>query len=81
MVELINSAERKRLEIREVIKATEEAEVQRADGILKRMEQEVSKLRERDNELVQFAHLDDDFLFVLVTQLIISSCPFDFLNP
>lgn len=79
LVELIRSAERKRCEIRELIKAIEEAEVQRAEELLKRMEQEVIKLKKRDNELVQLPHIDDDFLFLVVTLFIIYSCPLGFL--
>ncbi|KAF5889513.1 tripartite motif-containing protein 16-like, partial [Clarias magur] len=63
-VELIRSAERKRSEIREIIKAIEEAEVRRAEETLQRMEQEVLKLKERENELVHLGQLDDDFHFV-----------------
>lgn len=78
-MESIGSAERKRSEIRVIIKATEEAEVQRAEEILQRMEQEVTKLKKRDNELVQLPQLDDDFLFLTVSLFIISSCPFECL--
>lgn len=52
-VESIGSAERKRSEIRVIIKATEEAEVQRAEESPQRMDQAVTKLKKRDNELVQ----------------------------
>ncbi|KAF7687001.1 hypothetical protein HF521_015394 [Silurus meridionalis] len=62
--ELIRSAERKRSEIREIIKATEEAEVHRAEKILHGLEQEVTELKERDKKLVQLSNLEDDFLFV-----------------
>lgn len=69
--ELISSAERKRSEIRDLVKARENAEVQRAENILKRMEQEVAELKKRDDELTQLPQLDDDFLFIRVTPLII----------
>ncbi|KAI5610072.1 tripartite motif-containing protein 16-like, partial [Silurus asotus] len=62
--ELIRSAERKRSEIRGIIKATEEAEVHRAEKILHFLEQEVTELKERDKKLVQLSNLEDDFLFV-----------------
>lgn len=77
--ELISSAERKRSEIRDLVKARENAEVQRAENILKRMEQEVAELKKRDDELTQLPQLDDDFLFIRVTPLIICLCLFEVL--
>ncbi|KAI5087852.1 tripartite motif-containing protein 16-like [Silurus meridionalis] len=62
--ELIRSAERKRSEIKGIIKATEEAEVHRAEKILHFLEQELTELKERDKKLVQLSNLEDDFLFV-----------------
>lgn len=50
-----------------MVKATEEAEVQRAVDMLQCVEQEVTTLRKRDKDLVQLAQLDDDFFFIRVT--------------
>lgn len=66
-MDLILSAEKKRSEIRDMVKATEKAEVQRAVDMLQCVEQEVTTLRKRDKDLVQLAQLDDDFFFVRVT--------------
>ncbi|KAI5610073.1 tripartite motif-containing protein 16-like, partial [Silurus asotus] len=66
--DLIRSAERKRSEIRGIIKATEEAEVHRAEKILHFLEQGVTELKEREKKLVQLSNLEDDFLFVKVTR-------------
>lgn len=70
-MEWISLAEKKRLEFQGIIKATEEAEVQRAEKILQRKEQEVTKLKKRENELGQLSELDDEFLFLMVTPLMI----------
>lgn len=57
------------MEMRGIIRATAAAEVQRAENSLKLMEQEVAKLKERDDTLGQLAQLDDNFLFVVVKSL------------
>lgn len=57
------------MEIRGIIRATEAAEVQRVENSLKHMEQEVAKLKERDDKLDQLAQLDDNFLFIMVKTL------------
>ncbi|MCJ8750123.1 hypothetical protein PDJAM_G00258860 [Pangasius djambal] len=75
--ELMSSAERKRSEIRGIIKAAEGAEVQQAQEILKRMEQEVTKLKKIDDELVQLPHLDDDFLFLRTSRSLSDFSAFD----
>ncbi|KAG7314256.1 hypothetical protein KOW79_022752 [Hemibagrus wyckioides] len=75
-MDLILSAERKRSEIRDMVKATKEAEVQRAVDMLHCVEQEVTTLRKRDKDLVQLAQLNDDFLFVRTFMFLsdLSSC-------
>ncbi|XP_058240372.1 E3 ubiquitin-protein ligase TRIM65-like isoform X1 [Hemibagrus wyckioides] len=75
-MDLILSAERKRSEIRDMVKATKEAEVQRAVDMLQCVEQEVTTLRKRDKDLVQLAQLNDDFLFVRTFMFLsdLSSC-------
>ncbi|KAM9434073.1 E3 ubiquitin/ISG15 ligase TRIM25-like [Clarias gariepinus] len=60
----LDQSEKIFMAIREIIKATEEAEVERAEETLQCMEQEVLKLKKRENELVQLGQLDDDFTFL-----------------
>ncbi|KAM9434072.1 tripartite motif-containing protein 16-like [Clarias gariepinus] len=74
--ELIRSAEQRRSEIREIIKATEEAEVERAEETLQCMKREVLKLKKRENELVQLGHIDDDFDFVRECMTLFDFSPF-----
>ncbi|KAK1792733.1 hypothetical protein P4O66_012660 [Electrophorus voltai] len=61
--DLISLIERKRSKIMEMIRATEKAEVYRTEEILKSLEKEVEKLKQRDIEMAQLPHLEDDFLF------------------
>ncbi|KAJ8246596.1 hypothetical protein GJAV_G00253250 [Gymnothorax javanicus] len=62
--ELIRSLERRRSEVKELIRDQEKAEVSRAEGLLERLEQEIAELRRRDAELEQLSHTEDhiDFL-------------------
>ncbi|KAL0984423.1 hypothetical protein UPYG_G00141270 [Umbra pygmaea] len=57
--ELIRSIERRRSELKELIRAQEKAEVSRAEGLLDQLEQEVSELRRRDVELEQLLNTED----------------------
>ncbi|XP_076127354.1 tripartite motif-containing protein 16-like [Alosa pseudoharengus] len=56
---MICSIERKRSEVTELIRAQEKAEVSRAEGLLKQLEQEIAELKRRDAELEQLSHTDD----------------------
>ncbi|KAI1888823.1 hypothetical protein AGOR_G00172720 [Albula goreensis] len=49
--ELICSIERRRSEVKELIRDQEKAAVSRAEGLLERLEQEIAELRRRDAEL------------------------------
>ncbi|KAG5281392.1 hypothetical protein AALO_G00071610 [Alosa alosa] len=62
--EMIRSIERRCSEVTELIRAQEKAEVSRAEGLLKQLEQEIAELKRRDAELEQLSHTDDhiDFL-------------------
>ncbi|XP_062399507.1 tripartite motif-containing protein 16-like [Sardina pilchardus] len=57
--EMIRSIERRRSEVTELIRAQEKAEVSRAEGLLKRLEQEIADLKRRDAELEQLSHTED----------------------
>ncbi|KAJ8377059.1 hypothetical protein SKAU_G00076390 [Synaphobranchus kaupii] len=62
--ELIHSIERRRSEVKELIRDQEKAEVSRAEGLLERLEQEIAELRRRDTELEQLSHTEDHIHFL-----------------
>ncbi|XP_062399485.1 tripartite motif-containing protein 16-like isoform X3 [Sardina pilchardus] len=62
--EMIRSIERRRSEVTELIRAQEKAEVSRAEGLLKRLEQEIDELKRRDAELEQLSHTEDHIHFL-----------------
>ena len=64
--EMIRSIERRRSEVKELIRAQEKAEVSRAEGLLKRLEQEIAELKRRDAELEQLSHTEDHIHFLKV---------------
>ncbi|ROL40624.1 Tripartite motif-containing protein 47 [Anabarilius grahami] len=64
--ELIRSIERSRSEVTQMIRDQEKAEVSRAEGLLKRLEQEIDDLRRRDAGLKQLLHTDDHIHFLQV---------------
>ncbi|XP_076127395.1 E3 ubiquitin/ISG15 ligase TRIM25-like [Alosa pseudoharengus] len=62
--EMIRSVERRRSEVTELIRAQEKAEVSRAEGLLKQLEQEIAELKRRDAELEQLSYIDDHIHFL-----------------
>ncbi|KAL1005103.1 hypothetical protein UPYG_G00054540 [Umbra pygmaea] len=62
--ELIRSIERRHSELKEKIRAQEKAEVSRDEGLLEKLEQEVSELRKRDVELEKLSHTEDHIQFL-----------------
>ncbi|KAG9327980.1 hypothetical protein JZ751_017022, partial [Albula glossodonta] len=62
--ELIRSIERRRSEVKELIRDQEKAAVSRAEGLLERLEQEIAELRRRDAELEQLSHTEDHINFL-----------------
>ncbi|XP_062400154.1 E3 ubiquitin-protein ligase TRIM47-like [Sardina pilchardus] len=62
--EMIRSIERRCSEVTELIRAQEEAEVSRTEGLLKQLEQEIAELKRRDAELEQLSHIDDHVHFL-----------------
>ncbi|XP_035271001.1 tripartite motif-containing protein 16-like isoform X1 [Anguilla anguilla] len=62
--ELIRSIERRRSEVKELIRDQEKAEVSRAEGLLEQLEQEIAELRRRDAELEQLSHTEDHIHFL-----------------
>ncbi|XP_076127082.1 E3 ubiquitin/ISG15 ligase TRIM25-like isoform X1 [Alosa pseudoharengus] len=62
--EMIRSIERRRSEVTELIRAQEKAEVSWAEGLLKKLEQEIAELKRRDAELEQLSYIDDHIHFL-----------------
>ncbi|XP_076126950.1 E3 ubiquitin-protein ligase TRIM16-like [Alosa pseudoharengus] len=62
--EMIRSIERRCSEVTELIRAQEKAEVSRAEGLLKKLEQEIAELKRRDAELEQLSHTEDHIHFL-----------------
>ncbi|XP_062399483.1 tripartite motif-containing protein 16-like isoform X2 [Sardina pilchardus] len=62
--EMIRSIERRRSEVTELIRAHEKTEVSRAEGLLKRLEQEIAELKRRDAELEQLSYTEDHIHFL-----------------
>ncbi|XP_071342467.1 tripartite motif-containing protein 16-like protein isoform X2 [Trachinotus anak] len=56
--------ERRRVEMKELIRAQEKAEVTRAENQLQRLEQQISELRRRDAELGKLSHSQDQHLII-----------------
>ncbi|XP_051557126.1 E3 ubiquitin/ISG15 ligase TRIM25-like isoform X2 [Myxocyprinus asiaticus] len=62
--ELMRSIERSRSEVTQLIRDQEKAAVSQAEGLLESLEQEITDLRRRDNELQQLSHTDDHIHFL-----------------
>ncbi|XP_063051935.1 tripartite motif-containing protein 16-like [Engraulis encrasicolus] len=62
--EMIRSIERRRSEVTKLIRAQEKAEVSRAEGLLKRLEQEIAELKRTDAEMKQFSLTQDPIHFL-----------------
>ncbi|KAL2092539.1 hypothetical protein ACEWY4_012337 [Coilia grayii] len=61
---LIGSIEKRHAKVTQLIKAQEKAEVRRAKGVLKQLDEEISELRRRDAELEQLSDTDDHIHFL-----------------
>ncbi|KAG7488324.1 hypothetical protein MATL_G00032680 [Megalops atlanticus] len=62
--ELIHSIERRRSEVKKMIRDQEKAAVSRAEGLLERLQQEIAELKRRDAELEEFSHIEDHIHFL-----------------
>ncbi|XP_063051891.1 E3 ubiquitin-protein ligase TRIM47-like, partial [Engraulis encrasicolus] len=62
--EMVRSMERRRSEVTELIRAQEKAEVSRAEGLLKRLEQEIAELKRTDAEMKQLSLTQDAIHFL-----------------
>ncbi|XP_053503359.1 E3 ubiquitin/ISG15 ligase TRIM25-like isoform X2 [Ictalurus furcatus] len=62
--ELISSMEKKRSEVKELIRAQEKAELSRPERLLKQLEQEIADLKRGVTELEQLSHTHDHIHFL-----------------
>ncbi|KAJ8352932.1 hypothetical protein AAFF_G00136190, partial [Aldrovandia affinis] len=62
--ELIRSFERRRSEVKELIRDQGKAAVSRAERLIEQLEQEIAELRRRDAELEQLSHTEDHIHFL-----------------
>nr|CAP08948.1 fish virus induced TRIM protein [Oncorhynchus mykiss] len=62
--EMICSFERRRSEVKELIRAQEKAQVSQAEGLLEQLKQEIAELRKRSTELEQLSHTEDHIHFL-----------------
>ncbi|KAG9270478.1 tripartite motif-containing protein 16-like isoform X1 [Astyanax mexicanus] len=62
--ELIQSMERRRSEVKELIRAQEKTELSLAEDLLKKLEQEIADLRRRDADLKQLSYIEDPIQFL-----------------
>lgn len=68
-IELIRSIERRRSEVKELIRAQEKIAGSRVQGLLDRLDQEVTEMKRRDAELRQLSNTEDHIHFLQVTSL------------
>nr|XP_046188692.1 E3 ubiquitin/ISG15 ligase TRIM25-like isoform X3 [Oncorhynchus gorbuscha] len=61
---LVHSIDKTRSEMTALIRAQEKAEVSRAEGLLKQLEQDVAELKRREAELEQLSHTEDHIHFL-----------------
>ncbi|KAG7488317.1 hypothetical protein MATL_G00032530 [Megalops atlanticus] len=62
--ELIRSIERRRSEVKKLIRDQEKAAVSQAERLLERIKQDIAELRRRDAELEQLSHTEDPIHFL-----------------
>uniref|UniRef100_A0A8C9R7Q5 Tripartite motif-containing protein 16-like n=1 Tax=Scleropages formosus TaxID=113540 RepID=A0A8C9R7Q5_SCLFO len=62
--QMIRSLEKRRSELKGVIRAQEKAALSQAEGLLERLEQEIAELRRRHSELEQLSHTEDHIHFL-----------------
>ncbi|XP_029609542.1 tripartite motif-containing protein 16-like isoform X2 [Salmo trutta] len=67
--EFIDSVERRRTEMKELIIAQEYTAVSQAEGLMERLEQEIAELKMRGVELEKLAHTEDHIHFLEVATL------------
>ncbi|KAG7455050.1 hypothetical protein MATL_G00252400 [Megalops atlanticus] len=61
---LIRSIERRRSEVKELIRDQEKAAVSQAEGVMEQLKQEIAELKRTDAELEQLSHTEDHIHFL-----------------
>lgn len=67
--ELVCSIERRRTEVKELIRAQERAATSQAEELLRQLEQEIAELKKRDAELSKLAQTENQVSFLQVELL------------
>lgn len=67
--ELVCSIERRRTEVKDLIRAQERAATSQAEELLRQLEQEICELKKRDAELSQLAQTENQISFLQVERL------------
>ncbi|XP_041738422.1 tripartite motif-containing protein 16 isoform X1 [Coregonus clupeaformis] len=67
--ELIDSIERRRSEMKELIVAQENSALSQAEALMERLEQEIAELKRREIELEKLTHTEDHIHFLEVASL------------
>ncbi|XP_010863383.2 tripartite motif-containing protein 16-like protein [Esox lucius] len=62
--ELIHSIERRRSELKDLIRAQEKAQVSQAEGLLEKLKQEIAELKKTSTVLEQISHTEDHIHFL-----------------
>lgn len=65
--EILRSVERKFIEVREMIQSHEKITVSRAEILLDRLEEEITLMRKKHNDLEKLSHTDDHIHFLHVS--------------
>jgi len=71
--ELVCSIERRRAEVKELIRGQERAAVSQAEALLQQLEQEITELKKSHRELGELSQTEDHIAFLQVTLLVIQS--------
>lgn len=69
--ELVCSIERRRAEVKELIRGQERAAVSQAEALLQQLEQEITELKKRHGELGELSQTEDHIAFLQVVLLVI----------
>lgn len=64
--ELLRSIERRYIEVRELVRAQEKTTVIQAEGLLDRLEEEITLLKKKHTDLEKLSHTDDHIHFLQV---------------
>lgn len=64
--EIVLMAEKRRADVKEMIKTQEKAAVSRVEALVDQLEKEISDLRKRQDEVKQLSQMEDHIHFLLV---------------